>query len=142
MKRTLTALVAILLVFATVFSLASCNTVPKEGLWENATYRADTTLGKGAKTFSLIVEAGEQSVTFTVKTDEEMLDKALLGVELIQGEDSQYGLTVITVNGIDAVWERDNAYWAIYIGEDYAPVGISSIEVESGATYKLVWAQM
>lgn len=143
MKRTLTALIAAALLLATVFCLASCNKVPAEGLWENATYRSDRSFGNGEKTVSVTVEVGDYSVVFTVKTDEEKLDKALLEHELIAGDDGgQYGLTLITVNGIDAIWETDNAYWAIYIGEDYATTGISGIDVEDGQSYKFVWTKM
>ena len=142
MKRTLTSLVAAILVIAALFSLASCNRVPAEGLWENAIYRSDRSFGKGETTFYTVVEVGEYSVTFTVNTDKTILADALVENELITGEDSRYGLTVITVNGIEANWDTDNAYWAIYIGEDYAPTGVSYIEIEDGATYKFVWSVM
>ena len=142
MKKTLTALLAAILVITALLSLASCSSIPAEGLWENATYRSDRSFGDGEKTFTLTVEVGEYSVVFTVNTDKATLDEALLEHKLIAGEDSQYGLTLITVNGIDAVWDTDNAYWAIYIGEDYATTGISEIAVENGASYKLVYTKM
>ena len=142
MKKTLTALLAAILVITAILSLASCSSIPAEGLWENATYRSDRSFGDGEKTFTLTVEVGEYSVVFTVSTDKATLDEALLEHKLIAGEDSQYGLTLITVNGIDAVWDTDNAYWAIYIGEDYATTGISEIAVENGASYKFVYTKM
>ena len=142
MKKTLTALLAAILVITALLSLASCSSIPAEGLWENATYRSDRSFGDGEKTFTLTVEVGEYSVVFTVNTDKATLDEALLEHNLIAGEDSQYGLTLITVNGIDAVWDTDNAYWAIYIGDDYATTGISEIAVENGASYKLVYTKM
>lgn len=142
MKKTLTALLAAILVITALLSLASCSSIPAEGLWENATYRSDRSFGDGEKTFTLTVEVGEYSVVFTVNTDKATLDEALLEHNLIAGEDSQYGLTLITVNGIDAVWDTDNAYWAIYIGDDYATTGISEIAVDSGASYKFVYTKM
>lgn len=138
-KRFLSALAAVLMLLACVLSLAACNKVPADGLWENATYRRDRSFGSGECTFDVTVEVGEYSVIFTVKTDEKTLDKALLEHELVEGEYGQYGFTVYTVNGIEADWERDNAYWAIYIGDEYAMTGMSGIEVEDGASYKLVW---
>lgn len=142
MKKTLTALLAAILVITALLSFASCSSIPAEGLWENATYRSDRSFGDGEKTFTLTVEVGEYSVVFTVNTDKATLDEALLEHKLIAGEDSQYGLTLITVNGIDAVWDTDNAYWAIYIGEDYATTGISEIAVNNGASYKFVYTKM
>ena len=142
MKKTLTAILAAVLVIAAIFTLVSCNTIPAEGLWEKATYRSDRSFGDGAKTFTLTVEVGEYSVVFTVNTDKETLDEALLEHKLIAGENTQYGLTLITVNGIDAVWDTDNAYWAIYIGDDYATTGISEIAVENGASYKFTYTKI
>ena len=142
MKKTLTLAIALLLMLATVFCLAACKKVPAEGLWEDATYRSDKSFGRGDKTVEVTVEVGEYSVVFTVKTDKATLDKALLEHDLIDGEDGEYGFTLITVNGIRADWEKDNAYWAIYIGDDYATTGLSGIEVKDGASYKFVWTKM
>lgn len=142
MRKTLTKITALLVLLMLVLSAVACQRVPAEGLWENATYLSDRSFGSGEKTVKVTVEAGEQSVVFTVKTDEETLDKALLEHDLIAGEEGQFGLTLITVNGIDAVWDEDNAYWAIYVGDKYADTGISGIEVVDGAEYKLAWEKM
>ena len=45
MKKTLKTFVAILLVLASVLCFASCNTVEKTGVWENATYLRDKNFG-------------------------------------------------------------------------------------------------
>lgn len=142
MKKTLTAIMASLLLIATLLTLAACKSVDPNGLWEGATYLTERTLGRGDKSVTVTVEAGDQSLDFTVRTDKEMLDEALLDVGLVSGEYGSYGLTVISVNGIEAVWERDNAYWAIYIDGEYSMSGISSIPVEDGRTYKLLWSRM
>ena len=143
MKRTLTSVVAVILVIATVFAFASCNKGSAKGIWENATYHSDKSFGNGEKMISVVVEADGQSVTFIIKTDAATLEKALDEHALIGGTSSeQYGFTLITLNGMEADWERDNAYWAVYIGEDYAQTGISFIEVEDGASYKFVWTKM
>ena len=141
-KRISSALLVALILVAAILTLASCKSVPAEGLWENATYRRDRSFGSGATSIDVIVEVGEYSVTLNVKTDEKTLDKALLEHELIDGEYGQYGFTVYKVNGIEADWERDNAYWAIYIGEEYAMTGASGIELEDGAVYKLAWERI
>lgn len=140
--RALSKVLAALLIVASILALASCKSVPAEGLWENATYRRDRSFGSGATAIEVIVEVGEYSVTFAVNTDEKTLDKALLEHELVDGEYGQYGLSVYEVNGIEADWERDNAYWAIYVGEEYAMSGMSGIEVVDGASYKLVWERI
>ena len=70
-------------------------------------------------------------------TDAEYLAELLLEEGIASGEDSQYGLTIITVDGESAVWETDSAYWAIWVGEEMATTGASEIPVYDGSTYKL-----
>ena len=93
---------------------------------------------EGAKTYTVaVVHSDGTTKDFTLHTDAEFLADALLAEGLIAGEDSAYGLTVITVDGEDAVWDTDNAYWCIYIGEEMATVGISQIPVYDGSSFKL-----
>jgi hypothetical protein len=59
---------------------------------------------------------------FTVynhNTDAEYLRQALEEIEglTVEGEESDYGLYVKTVNGITADYETDGAYWAFYTNE-------------------------
>ena len=43
------------------------------------------------------------------------------------------------VDGETADWNTDGAYWAIYIGEEYATTGVSETPVTDGVVYKLVY---
>ena len=93
---------------------------------------------EGAKAYAVTVVHKDSTVKeFSYRTDAEFLDDALLAEGLIAGEDGPYGLTVITVDGEDAVWDKDNAYWAIWIGEEMATTGISEIPVYDGSSFKL-----
>ena len=93
---------------------------------------------QGAKAYTVTVVHKDGTVNeFSYNTDAEYLDDALLAEGLIAGEDGPYGLTVITVDGEDAVWDTDNAYWAIYIGEEAATTGVSEIPVYEGSSFKL-----
>ena len=141
MKRTLKLTTTILLVLATLLFCVACNTVDATGVWENATYRRNVGFGNGQKTVTVIVEAGEQSVTFTVKTDKSTLADALTEHGIISGEETEYGLSVYTVNGMTANWNTDGTYWAIYEGEDYAMTGVSFIEIKDGASYRFVYSK-
>ena len=129
-------IVALMLLFA-----AACNTVDAEGLWENATYRRDVTLGKGDKTVEVEVKAGEESVTFTIKTDKEILADALLEHDLIEGEDGAYGLYVKKVNGILADYDVDASYWALTVNGEYAMTGMSDTPITDGASYEIVYTK-
>ena len=135
MKRTL-ALISVLLIIC--LAVASCNTVSAEGLWENATYRRDTELGEGAKTVTVEVKAGEESVTFTLHTDKETLGDALLEHELIAGDQGAYGLYVKYVNGIEADYDKDGSYWGFYKNGEMMLVGVDGAEIADGDHYELV----
>lgn len=92
----------------------------------------------GSKGYAVTVVHKDGAVKeFSYRTDAEFLDDALLAEGLIAGEDGPYGLTIITVDGEDAVWDTDNAYWAIWIGEEMATTGISEIPVYDGSSFKL-----
>ena len=109
------------------------------GVW--MTTRPETEAGSKAYTVTVVHKDGTVK-DFAYRTDAEYLAEALLEEGLVSGEESQYGLTIITVDGEDAVWETDNAYWAIWIGEEMAMTGASEIPVYDGSTYKLEYTSL
>lgn len=97
---------------------------------------------EGAKGITVYVTHKDGSEKkFEYRTDAEYLDDVLLEKKLITGSESQYGLTVESVDGEVADWNTDSAYWAIYIGDEYATTGISEIVVTDGAVYKFVYTK-
>lgn len=95
---------------------------------------------QGAKTFTVtVVHANGNAKEFTYHTDEEFLGAVLSEEGLINGVDGPYGLMFDTVDGEKAVWEENSAYWALYVGEEYATLGIDSTPVNDGDTFKLVY---
>ena len=142
MKKTVHSIICALLSLVFILCLASCgNTVDKEGLWESATYRKDTTVGKGDTTVYVEVKAGDESVTFTVKTDKKILGDALLEHKLITGEESQYGLYIKSVNGITADYDVDKSYWGFYKNGEYMMTGVDGTEIADGEHYELVYSK-
>ena len=135
MKRTLTLISLLLLV---ALALTACNTVTKEGLWENATYRRDMEFGDGAKTVEVEVKAGEESVTFTIHTDKDTLGDALLEHGLVDGEEGAFGLYVKFVNGIEADFDKDGSYWGFYKNGEMMLVGVDGVVIADGEHYELV----
>ncbi len=130
---------SLLLVLLTLFSLAACNTVDKEGLWESATYRRDMEFGKGATTVEVEVKVGEQSVTFTIHTDKATLGDALLEHELISGEEGPFGLYVKVVNGITADFDVDGSWWGFYKNGEAMMSGVDGVTIADGEHYELVY---
>lgn len=95
-----------------------------------------TVKGEGATVFYFNVVDGDGNTTkFEIHTDATIVGEALLALELISGEDAQYGLYVKTVNGITADYDTDGTYWAFYEGDEYAMTGVDMTEITPGATY-------
>ena len=153
MKKTLKLALALALVFTALLSLTACSieSILDKMPWnkddssfsENATgvYEADTTLGNGAKTLTVVIEDTQKSVTFTIHTDKTTVGEALLEHNLIHGEEGAYGLYVKVANGTVADYDVDQSYWAFYVGEDYAMTGVDATAIEEGVTYRLVYTK-
>ena len=141
MKTAFRSILALVLLLAFVGCLVACNTVEKTGVWKDATYRKDKEFGDGAKTLTVVVKAEENSITFTVKTDQDTVGAALLEHELIAGEEGAYGLYVKVVNGITADYDVDQSYWAFYVDGEYAMTGVDSTVIDEGAIYTLEYAK-
>ncbi len=141
MKKTIRSVVSITLALLLLFCLASCHTVEKTGVWEDATYRKDMEFGKGEKTVVVEVEAEEQIVTFTIRTDAETVGEALLEHELIDGEQGAYGLYVKVVNGMTADFDVDQSYWSFEVDGEYAMTGVDGTEIIEGSIYRLIYTK-
>ena len=93
---------------------------------------------QGSKTYTLtVVHADKSAKDFTYHTDEEYLGAALKNEKIISGTESAYGLMVEVVDGEQAIWDKDGAYWAFYIGDEYANTGVDATPVNNGDRFKL-----
>lgn len=135
MKKQFRSLVAIFLVLAILFAFAACT---KDNKWDSAIYREDRVFGEGEITITVSVVVDENRVTFTVNTDKTTLADALLEHNLIEGEESTYGLYLEKVNGITADYNVDGSWWNVKKDGKSTPVGISYVEIQNGDTYELV----
>lgn len=135
MKKLFTILLCVLLVASMVFGITGCkNKAPAEPT--AATMAEGKTLGKGKTEFTFTVVDGEgKSITSTVKTDKTTVGEALVELGLVEGEQSEWGLYVKTVNGVTADYDKDGTYWAFYINGEYAMTGVDATDIEAGATY-------
>ncbi len=104
------------------------------GIWADATYTEDTTLGEGATALTVVVSAEDKEVTFTVRTDKTTVGEALLEHGLIEGNDGLYTV----VNGMTADYNVDQTYWAFYENDAYANQGMDTTNIAADVTYKLV----
>lgn len=112
-----------------------CNDTPKDAISDTAATQEETSvteqvLGEGNTKFTLTVADKEGNETvFEIHTDQETVGEALTELELIDGEQSAYGLYVKTVNGITADYDKDGVYWAFYINDEYASTGVDSTTI-------------
>ena len=137
MKQTLKQTAAIILAAIFLLCFVSCaDKISAEGLWENATYRSNDTIGEGSKEITVDVVAGEQTVTLTVKTDADILGDALFAAGLIN--DASF---FDTLNGIKADWNADQAYWGFYQGDEYMMVGVGDVSISGGESYRFVYTK-
>ena len=124
-KKLIVAAVALVVCIAVVL-----------GIWMVS--RPETAAGTKAYTVTVVHSDGSEK-GFSYTTDAEYLGDALLAEGLIAGEDGPYGLTLLTVDGEDAIWEVHTAYWALFIGEEYATTGVSDTPVYDGSAFKLAY---
>lgn len=140
MKKTKKLVVGMMLCLMMVV-LAGCGKREAKDLWANAVYTEDTELGEGEKTIQVEFELEEKKITFTIHTDLEILGDILLEHELITGEEGPYGLYIKAVNGVQADYDADKAYWAVHQDGEYLMTGVDSTEVSDGEHYEFVYTK-
>lgn len=145
MKKISKSLLTLLLVAALTLSFTACNkkteTLEQSNANVTATYLTDTELGQGSKQAIVEVKADNQTIRFTIHTDETTVGEALLENNLIAGDEGEYGLYIKTVNGITADYDIDQSYWAFYIDGEYATAGVDSTEISEGSVYRLEYTK-
>ena len=92
--------------------------------------------GSSGNSFAFtVVDKDGNETPFEIHTDQEIVGDALTELELIAGDESEYGLYVKTVNGITADYDADGVYWAFYINGEYAATGVDSTPITEGESY-------
>lgn len=99
---------------------------------------------EGSKQITIqIVYADGTSKSHEYRTDAQFLSELLLEKELVTGYTSEeFGFTIESVDGITLDWSKDGAYWALYVGEEYATVSAAGIALTDGGVYKLVYEKL
>ena len=140
MKKTnlFTACTALMLSLMLMLSLVGC--LPRytatDELWEDAVYTEDTTLGSGSHTVTCVIEAGEKSVTLTIKTDKATLGEALYEHHLLNDP-----VFFDTCNGIKADWNANEAWWKFLVNDSTVSYGVGDAQASTtgDASYKIVY---
>ena len=147
MRKLLSFVLCIVLIAAMALFATGCSDkaeTPKETPAATEATQAPATTeviekGEGKTAFNFeVTDMDGKTTKFLIKTDKEIVGDALQELGLVVGEDSTYGLYVKTVNGIDAVYEKDGAYWAFYTNGEYATKGVDQTTIDPTATYAFV----
>ena len=118
----LSFLIIVMLIAAELLTMVSCDDTIQ-----------DTNVSKSFK-FEVVFADGS-SKTYDVKTEKNYVGEALIDEGLIYGEDSAYGLYVMTVCDEYHKYEEDGKYWAFYVGGEYAMSGVDTTLIQDGEVY-------
>lgn len=137
MKKIISLILSIMLVASLALNFTACSNKAPEA--PAAVQLVDgANLGKGATAFTFtVVDPDGKSITATINTDKATVGEALVELGLVEGEESEWGLMVNTVNGITLDYNKDQMYWAFYIDGEYAMTGVDATDVVAGSTYTL-----
>ncbi len=141
-KKLMSLVLCIVLVAALVLGATGCGDKKAEGGDSTAptvaTIADGQTLGTGATKFTLKVVDGEgKEITAQINTDEKTVGAALTALNLIAGEQGEYGLYIKTVNGVTLDYDKDGKYWAFYVDGEYATTSADLTEIVADSTYML-----
>lgn len=98
---------------------------------------------KGSKTITLdVIYEDSKAETYRVQTEAEYLEQAISDMEglIIEGSRTeQFGLMILTVNGVEADYNKNGAYWSIYLDDTPCSYGVSQQPVEDGQHYQIIY---
>ena len=145
-KKVSSFILCMVLIVAMALSTVGCNGSKDSGAASGdagaqagaEVQREGGELGEGSKEFALTVTDKDGNETqFGIHTDKETVGEALQELNLIDGEEGEYGLFVKAVNGITADYDADGVYWAFYVNGEYAASGVDVTQITEGDSYAL-----
>lgn len=87
------------------------------------------------KNIQLSVISGDDTETFRINTDTEYLRDALEQEGLIEGDESEFGLFVTSVNGVTANADKQE-WWCLTKDNEMWSYGVDSTEIEDGDVFE------
>ena len=99
---------------------------------------------EGTKNITIeVVSESQQVTTYEITTDAEYLEQAFAETEGLEitNEEGPYGMTIMAVNGEEARWEVNQAYWSIMVNGEYGMYGASEQVVNDGDVFQIVFTK-
>jgi hypothetical protein len=99
----------------------------------------------GSKKVELeVVDDQNEVKTYSIQTDGEYLTDVMDELTktsdfTYQGSTSTYGLYLETVNDLTADFNKDGAYWAIYVNGEYGQYSADQQPVQDNDDFKLIY---
>lgn len=94
---------------------------------------------EGSKTVTVqIVDDKNDKTTYEIQTDAEYLRQVLEecpGLTFI-GSEGAYGLMLSNINGVTAIYEKNQAWWSIYVNEELGNYGVDQQTVTDGDIFR------
>ena len=128
-------LTALVLALAMILALTACNNATEAPA--SSTEAPASSVAETAKTHLTVQVKFADGTTkdFPIDTDEEFLRGALESINLVEGEESQYGLYVKKVDGVEAA---EGSYWAFYKDGEYLMTGVDTTPIADGDHFEIV----
>lgn len=95
---------------------------------------------EGSKQITIeVVNKEQKSTNYAVNTNAEFLRQAMEEAEglTFEGQESEFGMMVESINGEIASYETDGAYWSFYVNGEYCNYGIDTQLVLDGDAFKI-----
>ena len=139
LKKWLAIIGCIVLIAGMALTTTGCGSKDEAEAPAAQTSTDVTVMGEGATVFQFsVVDLEEKETKFEIHTDETTVGAALLKLGLIEGEEGPYGLYVMKVNGIEAIYEEDGTYWAFYENGEYGLTGVDLTDIDPDVAYSFV----
>ena len=108
---------------------------------KNTQFSPKAQQGEKNITIEVVSEDGSSRM-YELNTDAEYLEQAFAETEGLEitNEEGPYGMTIMAVNGEEARWEVNQAYWSIMVNGEYGLYGASEQVVNDGDVFQLVYA--
>lgn len=130
-KKIIGAIIALVVVVAVFFGIYKAN-------------QPTTFVGSKEYTVTVVDDEGNKK-KYEASTDQKYLGDALEELDensdefSLESDDTDYGMYITTVNGLEADYDKDQAYWSIYVNGEYGQYGADSQPVKNNDKFKLVY---
>lgn len=100
---------------------------------------------QGTKSYTVeVVGSDGSSKTYQGRTDAEYLSGLMDELQAegdfsYEGTSSDYGLFITAINGETADYDKDGAYWSIYVNGEYGQYGADQQPVADGDAFRFVY---